>query len=273
MWSVRVVVIAIDAEHVLEMPTPDDRYSIEAIGAERAYPALGIGVRVRGLDWCADHADSLAPEDVVEGVTELRVAVMDEKAERLLVAELHHQVPCLLGHPVSVGVAGAGDVLDPPPRERDEEQDVDPLEKCRLDSEEVAGDHARRLDSQEGAPRELRSPWRGPQACLEQHLAHRRRRNANPEALELADDPFVSPVWVLTREPQDQLAQRAFERRPASGPMCVRPAARDQLTVPAQQRLRFDHEARPRGSWDDAAERSEQRTIGTSQRRSASLPA
>jgi hypothetical protein len=42
----------------------------------------------------------------------------------------------------------------------------------------------------------------------------RRRRNRDTKALEFADDPFVSPVPILSGESQDQLAQRALERRP-----------------------------------------------------------
>src|SRR5215218_7719467 len=75
------------------------------------------------------------------------------------------------------------DVLDPSRRERDEEQDVDPLQKGRLDGEEVAGEHARGLRVQEGSPRCLRSLRGGLDTCLEQHLAHRCRGNRNAETL------------------------------------------------------------------------------------------
>src|SRR6266508_510595 len=54
----------------------------------------------------------------------------------------------------------AADVLDPPRRERDEEEDVDPLQKGGFDGEEIAGEHARCLRSQEGSPRRVRSLWR-----------------------------------------------------------------------------------------------------------------
>ena len=47
---------------------------------------------------------------------------------------------------------------------------------------------------------------------------------------------------VLAREPQDQLAHLAVERRPAGPPVRVCPAARDEPSVPAQQRLRRDEE-------------------------------
>ena len=118
MRSVLVVVQAVDAEHVLEMPSAEDQNSVEAVGANGAHPALGVGIRVRRLDRRADHSDAFGPEDVVEGVAELRVAIVDEEPERLLLAQLHDEVASLLGHPSAVRVRRAGDVLDTSRRER-----------------------------------------------------------------------------------------------------------------------------------------------------------
>ena len=85
MRPVLVVVAAVDAEHVLEVAAAEDEDPVEAVGANRAHPALGEGVRVRRLNRRADHLDALGAEDLVEGVAELRVAIMDEEPERLLV--------------------------------------------------------------------------------------------------------------------------------------------------------------------------------------------
>ena len=73
MWPVLVVVAAVDAEYVCKVAAADDEDPVEAVGANRAHPALGEGVRVRGLDRCADHLDAFGPEDLVEGAAELRV--------------------------------------------------------------------------------------------------------------------------------------------------------------------------------------------------------
>src|SRR5439155_55547 len=105
----------------------------------------------------------------------------------------------------------------------------------------------------------MRSLWRRLDSCLEQHLAHGGRRNRDPETVELADDPFVSPVRVLPGETQDQLAERALERRSPGPPVRVCPAARDQLAMPAKQRLRPEREARPRRPGERAAQRRVQR--------------
>src|SRR5262249_54614914 len=54
-----------------------------------------------------------------------------------------HQVARLLSDPAAVGIRCASGVLDPSRRERDEEQDIDPLHERGLDGEEIAREHAR----------------------------------------------------------------------------------------------------------------------------------
>src|SRR6266508_6490492 len=119
----------------------------------------------------------------------------------------------------------------------------------------------------------MRSLWCRLETCLKQHLPHGRRRNRNAKTLELADDPFVSPVWVLARETQDQLAERALEPGSPGPPVRVRPPARDQLPVPAKQCLRLEREDCPRGPRQRAAQRRQQRAIRPRQLRPRDLPA
>ena len=42
------------------------------------------------------------PEDLIEGVAELRVPIVDEEPERLLLTQLHDEVASLLCGPASV---------------------------------------------------------------------------------------------------------------------------------------------------------------------------
>src|SRR2546428_10441839 len=119
----------------------------------------------------------------------------------------------------------------------------------------------------------MRSLWRRLETCLKQDLPHRRRRDADAEALEFADDPLVSPVRVLASETKDQLAERALERRSPGPPVRVCPAAADQLPMPAKQRLRLEREARPRRLVERAAQRREQRAIRSCQLRPRALSA
>src|SRR6266536_361542 len=165
----------VGAEHVFEVAAAEDEDPVEAVGANRAYPTLGEGVRVRRLDRRADHLDAFRPKDVVERAAELAVAIMDEEPERLLVRELDGEVARLLGDPASVRVRAAGEVLDPPGGERDEEEHIDPLQKNGVDREEIAGEHARRLRSQEGLPRGMRSLWRRPETSWGAEIRSRRR--------------------------------------------------------------------------------------------------
>src|ERR671934_2758845 len=113
MGPVAVVVRAVDAEYLFKVAAAENENPVEAVGADGADPALGVGVRVWRLDGRADHLDALGAEDFVEGVAELRVAVVDQKPERLLAAELHDQIAGLLSDPAAVRVRRAGDVLDP----------------------------------------------------------------------------------------------------------------------------------------------------------------
>src|ERR671931_836639 len=134
---VLVVIAAVDAEDVFEVAASKDEDAVEAVGAERSYPAFGVGVRVRRLDRRADHLDALDAKISSKAWGEFRVAVVYEEPERVLVADLHDKVARLLCGPASVGIRGGGDVSDPSRRQRDEEQLIDPLQEGGLDGEEV----------------------------------------------------------------------------------------------------------------------------------------
>ena len=111
----------------------------------------------------------------------------------------------------------------------------------------------------------MRSLWCRLEARLKQHLANGRRRHRNPKPFELADDPFVTPVRVLPCEPQDQLAERALKPRSPGPPVRIGPPARDQLPMPAKQRLRLEREDCPGGSGQRATQRRQQRSISPRQ--------
>jgi len=85
----------------------------------------------------------------------LRVAIVDEEPERLLVAELYDEVARLLGDPVSVRVRAAGEVLDPSGRERDEEEDVVAYRRDR-DRDDPVRRPARRLAERDKGAEERR---------------------------------------------------------------------------------------------------------------------
>ena len=47
----------------------------------------------------------LRAEDLIECAAELLVTIVDQDSEKLALAELHHEVACLLRHPPSVRCA------------------------------------------------------------------------------------------------------------------------------------------------------------------------
>ena len=79
-----VVMTGVDAKHVLELAAAEDEQPVKAFPTDAAHPALGVGVRVRRLDGCADHRYSFASEDAIEAAAELGVAILDQEAELLL---------------------------------------------------------------------------------------------------------------------------------------------------------------------------------------------
>jgi hypothetical protein len=94
-----VVMVGIGAEDVLELAAAEDEQPIEALAADAADPALGVGVRVRRLHGCADHGDPFALEDEIAAAGELGVAIVDQQAKRLLAIVERHQQARLLGDP------------------------------------------------------------------------------------------------------------------------------------------------------------------------------
>jgi len=78
-----VVMPHVDTQHALEMAAANDQDPVEATRPDRSDPAFGVGVRVGCPNRRADHLDPLGTEDLVEAAAELRVAIVDQKPERL----------------------------------------------------------------------------------------------------------------------------------------------------------------------------------------------
>jgi hypothetical protein len=72
---------------------------------------------------------------------------------------------------------------------------------------------------------------------------------------------------------QDQRSQRPLNRRPAGLTVPIRPAASNELAMPAEQRLRLDREACPGLPRQRAAQHRQQRAVSPRQRRPCRLPA
>ena len=113
-------------------------------------------------------------------------------------------------------VGGAAGEVDAAAAELDEEEHVQPLQRDRLDGEEVDREHALRLRPQERAPGESASRAGRAEPGLAQDLLHGRGGDCDAEAVQFADDPLVAPARILAREAKHQLADLAADRRPAA---------------------------------------------------------
>ena len=99
-------------------------------------------------------------------------------------------------------------------------------------------------------------------------------RRAHPDAklAELALDPHTAPSRVLTRQAQHKLTERGIERRPTRQAAAIRPLPGDELSVPAQQRLRRNQEHRPTLPRKQRTDHRQQQPIPPPQRRPPHRP-
>jgi hypothetical protein len=109
---------------------------------KRSAVAFAFGARTGVLMiWIA-----FAGEDRVEVARELAVVVADQEAKRSSsLLERPGELTRLLGDPWSGRVGGAAGEVDAPATQLDEEERVQPLQRDRLDGEEVDCEHALRL--------------------------------------------------------------------------------------------------------------------------------
>src|SRR6266545_6845924 len=164
-----------------------------------------------------------------------------------------------------VGMGGDAGEIHTTPGQLDEKEHIEPAQPDRLDREEVTLEDCRRLLAQELPPAHTRAFGCGLDAVTLEHVPDATRREPDPEPDEFAVDALVPPTRVLRRQTQDHLSRLCEQRRPARPSTLIRPAAADEVTMPAQKRRRLDQErARPR---QQPAECSQQDTIGRPQTR------
>jgi hypothetical protein len=137
--------------------------------------------------------------------------------------------------------------VEPSYADREDEQHVDPTQQHRIDREEVTRQHRARLSTAELPPRWTFATRSRIKPGLTQDVPHGRRSHPIAKPDEFAVDPAVTPPRVLLGEPDHQVAYDDRGTRATPGwfrPRQVGPVTRDQLPVPAQQRLR-SHDPRP----------------------------
>jgi hypothetical protein len=127
----------------------------------------------------------------------------------------------------------------------DHEQHVVAAEQHGVDMEEVSRHDAFSLGRQEFAPGRTLSPGSRREAVPKRHRSHAGLRHTDPEILELADDPEISPSVVLSCQAQDQLHGLAGKNRTALSAVRVGPVPANKRAVPAEDCLRRDEERTP----------------------------
>jgi hypothetical protein len=146
---VPVVVACVHAQDTLELPPSKDQDAIETATAHGAHPALRDRVCVRRLHGRPGYLDPLRAKDLVESTTELPVRSWISSRNGGLRSPSCMTRSRPAARPRRRRGSVSGDELEPARRQRDEEEDVDPLQPERLDGEEIAGERAGSLLAQE----------------------------------------------------------------------------------------------------------------------------
>src|SRR4029077_2085676 len=116
-------------------------------------PSLGIPVRAWGPRRDPDRSHARGGEDGVEDTGELGVTVPDQEAEAAgPVTEIHEQVAGLLGSPRTLRRGSRTQDVHPPGYHLHDEQHIEAPEEDGADMEEIAGQQAIGLSTQERPP-------------------------------------------------------------------------------------------------------------------------
>jgi hypothetical protein len=105
--TVAVVVLDVDAEHLLKVSSAGDQQPVQALGPHRTDPTLGGGVGVGRLQRRDQYLGVVRTEDLVETAAELGVPVLDKgSAPAGPLAQHQQEVAGLLGDPAAVRMGG-----------------------------------------------------------------------------------------------------------------------------------------------------------------------
>jgi hypothetical protein len=134
---VLVVVGLVLAQDLPQAGRVPDKYAVRELAAASADPVFGDGVHA-GCPDAAEHGpDPGVGEERIERARELAVAVADHESDPVrLVADVHDQVPGLLGSPFPGGMQRDAEDLDAPGRVLDDGQDIGPGAIEQVDGEE-----------------------------------------------------------------------------------------------------------------------------------------
>ena len=251
------------AQHGRGVALVDDQDAVEELPAEATDEAFGDRVGAWCPHRCPDDADVDGGEDGVEGGGELGVAVADQKPEAPTgIIEVHEQVAGLLGEPGSGGVGSDAKDVHPAGGVLDDEEAIQPVQRDGVEVEQVAGEDSARLGSQELWPRGSAPTRRRVDAGAVQDLPDGGGADLVAEADEFAVDASVAPSGVLGGQADDQSAHAGGHGGSTRSGRLGRPAAGEELSVPAQDRARCDEQPEPAADGEQSAEGGDHGSVG-----------
>ena len=149
--------------------------------------------------------------------------------------------------------------------ELDEEQDVETAEQDSVDREEVGGQDGMGLAREESAPARSPTGARGAEILRGEHSSDRRRRDADPETLQLSLNAQVAPARVLSGETNDQGPCVGRDGWATSTASRIGPASGYEPSVPPQQCLGRHHEGGPAPARQEPGGGAEEYPVGVAQ--------
>jgi len=115
VWTMVVEMALVLAEHGTGVPFAVDQDPVGALSPDAADEPLGKAVRPGRPRWDLDYVDAFGGEHRVEGSGELGVPVTDQEPKHgCAIAEVHHQVACLLRRPRRCQTSGDAKDVHPP---------------------------------------------------------------------------------------------------------------------------------------------------------------
>ena len=150
MRALGVVGLDVAAQHDSRWRRPrirsQSRHSVRTVRTNRSAWAFACGARTGvGTTWMSSLRNTSS-----KAAAELAVSIVDQEPHPLEDTG-EAEVAGLLGDPGAGRVRRAAREVDAAAFEFDEEQDVEAAERERLNSEEIAGEHARRLPAKKHA--------------------------------------------------------------------------------------------------------------------------
>jgi len=152
------------------------------------------------------HFGAFSLEDGVHLRGELRVAVVDDRADRdLQVLHLHTDISRLLADPGRVRLIGAGAEDHAAALDLDEDQSVENAEERGVDDKEVGRDDRARLSTKELAPGESTASRGTRNSTPAENQPDRGVGYAKAELEQFTLDTTLAPARVVLGHGQDQI--------------------------------------------------------------------